>query len=93
MHEILAPLIFVLHCDYQALVHYKSKGLTNNELTDILDPKFIEEDAYSIFKHIMNHTEYSYRIKNMVPTSTGYFTSLVNFKHLFDQVFTMPDKL
>ncbi|KAL0271183.1 UNVERIFIED_CONTAM: hypothetical protein PYX00_008359 [Menopon gallinae] len=76
MHEILAPLIFILHCDHQALLHYKSKNLVNNELMDILDPNFIEEDAYSIFKHIMNHIECSYRVKNMT-TSTGYFTAQV----------------
>lgn len=73
MHEILAPLIFILHCDHQALLHAKERNLSSGIITEILDPDQLEQDAYTIFKHIMNHIESSYRINNVVPTAGGYF--------------------
>ena len=73
MHEILAPLIFILHCDHQALLHAKEQNLSDGLINEILDPEKLEQDAYTIFKHIMNHIESSYRINNVTTSSAGYF--------------------
>uniref|UniRef100_A0A182PZC0 Rab-GAP TBC domain-containing protein n=1 Tax=Anopheles farauti TaxID=69004 RepID=A0A182PZC0_9DIPT len=74
MHEILAPLIFVIHSDQQALAHIQElhPDIDPNLLT-ILDPQYLEEDSYAIFAKIMSQIESFYRITDVVPTATGYF--------------------
>lgn len=77
MHEILAPLLFVLHCDHQALLHTKEQVQVREEIAEILDPKFLEEDAYAIFSKIIHGIASCYRIKDLTPTATGYFPANV----------------
>ncbi|XP_049301538.1 TBC1 domain family member 5 [Anopheles funestus] len=74
MHEILAPLIFVIHSDQQALAHIQElhPDIDRNLLT-ILDPQYLEEDSYALFSEIMSKIESFYRITDVVPTATGYF--------------------
>lgn len=47
MHEILAPLIFVLHCDHMNLAHIVEEMNINLDplLTVVLDPNYMEEDS------------------------------------------------
>lgn len=73
MHEILAPLLFVLHCDHQALLHTKEQVQVSEEISEILNPKFLEEDAYAIFSRIIGGIASCYRINDLTPTATGYF--------------------
>ncbi|XP_058058984.1 TBC1 domain family member 5 isoform X2 [Anopheles bellator] len=74
MHEILAPLIFVIHSDQQALAHIQELHPdVNRNLTKILDPQYLEEDSYAIFAKIMAQIESFYRITDVIPTATGYF--------------------
>jgi TBC1 domain family protein 5 len=78
MHEILAPLIFVLHCDHQSLTHIQEE--TNSKLdpilVDVLYPHFIEEDSYYLFCQIMDSLELFYRINDMTITESGQLTNL-----------------
>ncbi|XP_072016569.1 TBC1 domain family member 5-like isoform X2 [Amphiura filiformis] len=72
MHELLAPLIFVLHCDHQAFLHAQeiSSQLIESSRAScvqfdvmdeiqremvkiVLDPDFMEHDAYTMFTHLM----------------------------------------
>jgi TBC1 domain family member 5 len=80
MHEILAPLIFVLHCDHQSLCHIQEE--TNVELdhtlVTVLNPIFIEEDSYQLFSQIMKSLELFYRINDMQISESG---QLVNIPH------------
>ncbi|XP_035775583.1 TBC1 domain family member 5-like [Anopheles albimanus] len=77
MHEILAPLIFVIHSDQQALAHIQELHPNiNQNLQTILDPQYLEEDSYAIFSKIMALIESFYRITDVVPTATGYFPAL-----------------
>ncbi|XP_052866382.1 TBC1 domain family member 5 isoform X2 [Anopheles cruzii] len=74
MHEILAPLIFVIHSDQQALAHIQELHPdVNRNLTMILNPQYLEEDSYAIFAKIMAQIESFYRITDVIPTATGYF--------------------
>ncbi|KDR24084.1 TBC1 domain family member 5 isoform X2 [Zootermopsis nevadensis] len=73
MHEILAPLLFVLHCDHQALLHTREQVTVSGVTAEVLDPTFIQEDAYTIFCRIMCGIESCYRINDLTPTPTGYF--------------------
>ncbi|XP_063230326.1 TBC1 domain family member 5 isoform X2 [Bacillus rossius redtenbacheri] len=75
MHEILAPLMFVLHCDHQALLHTKEQLSVSDVISEMLDPAYMEEDAYMLFAAIMGGLESCYRINDLTPTCTGYFPS------------------
>ncbi|KAK3788906.1 hypothetical protein RRG08_010155 [Elysia crispata] len=64
MHELLAPLIFVLHCDHQAFLHaceiesvlYSSEK-TRTVMKEVMDPAFLEHDAYTMFCQVMETVE------------------------------------
>lgn len=73
MHEILAPLMFVLHCDHQVLLHTREHVTVSDVIAEVLDPVFLEEDAYTLFCRIMSGIESYYRISDLTPTPTGYF--------------------
>ena len=74
MHEILAPLLFVLHSDHQSLAHIKDLNpYIDPVLCDILNPEYLEEDAFVLFSHIMQEIESFYRINDTIPTASGYF--------------------
>lgn len=48
MHEILAPILFVMHCDHQTLLHITDIAgdvPLDSSLREVLDPKFMEEDS------------------------------------------------
>ncbi|VVC25426.1 Rab-GTPase-TBC domain [Cinara cedri] len=55
MHEILAPLIFVLFCDHQALLQVCGQLSPDvcDLIKDILNPAYLEEDTYLLFSTIM----------------------------------------
>lgn len=78
MHEILAPLIFVLHCDLQAMCHIQEETTISLDpiLVTILNPNYIEEDSYFLFCQIMNSLELFYRINDMTITESGQLTNL-----------------
>ncbi|XP_053695648.1 TBC1 domain family member 5 [Sabethes cyaneus] len=74
MHEILAPLIFVIHSDQQALAHIQELDPSvDPSLVTILNPDHLEEDSFAIFSKIMDRISSFYRIADVVPTATGYF--------------------
>ncbi|KAL5245250.1 hypothetical protein ACI65C_012660 [Semiaphis heraclei] len=71
MHEVLAPLLFVLHCDHQALIHVleQSSSDVSDLIQKILDPKFLEADAYSLFSTIMEIMKEYYNINDFVEST------------------------
>ncbi|ALC46240.1 CG8449, partial [Drosophila busckii] len=73
MHEILAPIIFVLYSDHQSLLHFSEidKDDINETLLNVLDPAQLEADTYSIFSRLMASVECYYRVTNLVPTAEG----------------------
>lgn len=74
MHEILAPLIFVIHSDQQALEHIRELHPdVDQNLIAVLDPNHLEKDSFAIFSKIMDKIASFYRITDLVPTATGYF--------------------
>ncbi|XP_050053217.1 TBC1 domain family member 5 [Aphis gossypii] len=68
MHEILAPLLFVLHCDHQALLHVleQSSSDVSDLIKKILDPAYLEADAYSLFNIIMEVMKDYYNINDFI---------------------------
>ncbi|XP_022521028.2 TBC1 domain family member 5 isoform X1 [Astyanax mexicanus] len=57
MHELLAPIVFVLHCDHQAFQHASETANPSEEMKVLLDPNFHEHDAYAMFSQLMETAE------------------------------------
>ncbi|KAH8359571.1 hypothetical protein KR093_007604 [Drosophila rubida] len=78
MHEILAPIIFVIYSDHQSLLHFTEIAETdiNDTLLNVLDTAYLEADTYSIFSRLMASVESYYRVSNLVSTPSGYIETL-----------------
>ena len=50
MHEILAPLIFVLHCDSAATQHLSTAGELPEELVVISNGSELKADCFVLFR-------------------------------------------
>lgn len=65
MHEILAPLLFVLHCDLTAFEHVVEMKIISsdlwNDLNYIMNKEYFQADVYMMFAKIMNS------VKNWYP--------------------------
>lgn len=57
MHELLAPLLFILHCDHQAFQHACESANPSEEMKALLDPEYLEHDAYAVFSKLMQTAE------------------------------------
>ena len=53
MHEILAPIIFTLHCDAAATQHLSSVGRLPHDLLLISNGSELAADCYIMFSKIM----------------------------------------
>uniref|UniRef100_A0A8C4V4H2 TBC1 domain family member 5 n=1 Tax=Falco tinnunculus TaxID=100819 RepID=A0A8C4V4H2_FALTI len=58
MHELLAPIIFILHCDHQAFSHASEAAQPSEEMKVLLNPEYLEHDAYAMFTHLMKTAEH-----------------------------------
>lgn len=57
MHELLAPVVFVLHCDHQAFLHASESAQPSEEMKTLLNPEYLEHDAYAVFSQLMETAE------------------------------------
>uniref|UniRef100_A0A3B3ZSP0 TBC1 domain family member 5 n=1 Tax=Periophthalmus magnuspinnatus TaxID=409849 RepID=A0A3B3ZSP0_9GOBI len=57
MHELLAPIVFVLHCDHQAFQHASETATPSEEMKCLLNPEYLEHDAYAMFSQLMDTAE------------------------------------
>ncbi|XP_015212980.2 TBC1 domain family member 5 [Lepisosteus oculatus] len=57
MHELLAPIVFILHCDHQAFQHASETAYPSEEMKSLLNPAFHEHDAYAMFSQLMETAE------------------------------------
>ncbi|XP_064644319.1 TBC1 domain family member 5-like isoform X6 [Lineus longissimus] len=74
MHELLAPLIFVLHCDHQAFLHACELDTVDmietaerDVVQELLDTTYLEHDAYSMFCQVMETSEPWYQSREITP--------------------------
>uniref|UniRef100_A0A1B6DKW6 Rab-GAP TBC domain-containing protein n=1 Tax=Clastoptera arizonana TaxID=38151 RepID=A0A1B6DKW6_9HEMI len=81
MHEILAPLLFILHCDHQALLHTKELDFVSEIIDEALNERYFEEDSYVMFEKVMAAIQGSYHINDLTPSSTGYFPTQMSPTH------------
>jgi TBC1 domain family member 5 len=73
MHEILAPLIFVIYGDHVCVDHITEESNTelDKDLKEMLDSKYLDADSYSLFCRVMDSLELFYRINNTNISETG----------------------
>ncbi|KAM6224481.1 TBC1 domain family member 5 isoform 2-T2 [Rhynchocyon petersi] len=57
MHELLAPIVFTLHCDHQAFLHASESAQPRQEMKTLLSPEYLEHDAYALFSQLMETAE------------------------------------
>lgn len=57
MHELLAPIVFVLHCDHQTFQHASETVTPSEEMKCLLNPAYLEHDAYALFSQLMETAE------------------------------------
>ncbi|KAM9384306.1 TBC1 domain family member 5 isoform 2-T4 [Pholidichthys leucotaenia] len=57
MHELLAPIVFVLHCDHQAFQHASETASPSEDMKCVLNPVYLEHDAYAMFSQLMETAE------------------------------------
>ncbi|KAB0401572.1 hypothetical protein E2I00_020179 [Balaenoptera physalus] len=57
MHELLAPMVFTLHCDHQAFLHASESAQPRQEMKTLLNPEYLEHDAYAMFSQLMETAE------------------------------------
>ncbi|XP_071417157.1 TBC1 domain family member 5 isoform X2 [Pithys albifrons albifrons] len=58
MHELLAPIVFILHCDHQAFSHASEAAQPSEEMKVLLNPEYLEHDAYAVFTRLMKTAEH-----------------------------------
>ncbi|NXJ93100.1 TBCD5 protein, partial [Corythaixoides concolor] len=61
MHELLAPIVFILHCDHQAFSHASEAAQPRQEFEEmkvLLNPEYLEHDAYAMFTRLMKTAEH-----------------------------------
>ncbi|KAF2072186.1 hypothetical protein CYY_006506 [Polysphondylium violaceum] len=69
MHELLAPIIYLYEKEYS---EYKKLDQDPNTMVDfIYDQKFVENDTYTIFYHLMKYTENWYAPGNTSSSTTN----------------------
>lgn len=64
MHELLAPIIFVLHNDQQAFLHAleldyirEFQDALRDDIRELLNPDYTEHDAFFLFNQVMDAVE------------------------------------
>ncbi|XP_048236520.1 TBC1 domain family member 5-like isoform X4 [Haliotis rufescens] len=82
MHELLAPLIFVLHCDHQAFLHASEietlhyLHINHRDIVkEIMSPTHLEHDAYAMFCQIMETVEPWYTTKEHMIKGREYMVA------------------
>ncbi|RZF47946.1 hypothetical protein LSTR_LSTR008750 [Laodelphax striatellus] len=93
MHEILAPLIFVSHCDHQAFSHILECDPLSDTMCEVLNPDYLIEDCYMLFTRIMDSTAVAYHTSDIQPTMTGSFPSRTESGTGFSSDNQMMEKL
>ena len=93
MHELLAPLIFVIHCDQQTCAHAcELEDQVPPLVTTLLEEKSLEPDAYDMFCRMMDIMEPLYQYGELVSVgkdSSGP-TSMTGSTELQQQQRSMP---
>lgn len=81
MHELLAPLIFVLHSDQQAFLHAVEIAFIEETLQQLLNPAYLEHDAYNMFCNLMDNVESWYIMRDVNVSKLSYIHEFLLRRH------------
>lgn len=85
MHEVVAPLLYVMQEDQKSLLRARELTPVSDSAVEILDPVCLEEDVYWLFCKLMSHLAGNYRVRDMIPLSNGHFPSALVSAHNLDK--------
>lgn len=73
MHEVLAPLIFVIYADQVCVDHIRDESHIDidSNLSEVLNSQYLEADSYNIFCCVMKSLELFYRINDTNISESG----------------------
>ncbi|CAK7268780.1 hypothetical protein SEPCBS119000_003237 [Sporothrix epigloea] len=73
MHELLSPLVYVLHEDAIASISLHSvPEAEDDEIMEMLDGRYIEHDAYTLFAKMMDHARVFYETSTNTPAAASH---------------------
>ncbi|KAL8381428.1 hypothetical protein RB595_005613 [Gaeumannomyces hyphopodioides] len=67
MHELLAPIVYVVHEDAIDRAAASADGLTDPAMVEMLDSYFIEHDSFALFSAVMANATAFYEISGSPP--------------------------
>lgn len=68
MHELLAPIVYVVNQDAINPVDAASDSTADLAMVEMLDASFIEHDAFALFSRLMDHAKGFYEVSEVAPT-------------------------
>lgn len=69
MHELLAPVVHVLHEDAVDRASIGTETETDSTMLDVFDSAHIEHDAFSLFSKIMERAQDFYEVRDSITRS------------------------
>ncbi len=77
MHELLAPIVYVLAQDAINCQDASGDDHTDLTLLEMLDSRYIEHDVYALFSRLMGRASAFYEVGTESPTSIGAKNTIV----------------
>ncbi|KAL4881149.1 rab-GTPase-TBC domain-containing protein [Aspergillus karnatakaensis] len=96
MHELLAPLLWVIDRDAiepKSLEEFKSKGADDDMMVQLLNPDYIEHDAFTLFCSVMQTTRVYYE-HTRHPSASGQADTVpivLQCEHIHNQLLVSTD--
>lgn len=66
MHELLAPIVLVLHQDAQNVQTTTDEASADATMWNVVSPASIEHDAFALFDRIMTRAQAFYEVKDSI---------------------------
>lgn len=83
MHELLAPIVYVLEQDAINPNGEAPEGSTDLTMVEMLDASFIEHDAFTLFSKVMDRAKAFYETDDS-PNSIGRSTIVEKSQHIHE---------
>nr|XP_018917751.1 PREDICTED: TBC1 domain family member 5 [Bemisia tabaci] len=77
MHEILAPILFVLNADTENFFCVRETEELSEIISQLMNPDYLEHDSFCIFSTLMQSIEIYYQTAGPV-SSSGYFPTRIH---------------
>ncbi|KAH8890747.1 RabGAP/TBC [Thozetella sp. PMI_491] len=93
MHELLAPIVYVVHMDAIDRSAAASVGIEDPVMLDMLDFRYIEQDAYALFANIMQNAQAFYETgEGTESTANSPNTIVEKSRHIHESILTKVDQ-